>query len=299
MHRTLTPVVALLVAAACAVAAVLVAVAPTSAFAGDGWGDVNCVQDPTRPECVVTVITGGDSSSAGAGTAACRDFTGDPAPCFLPDHGWNAGDGCYYQPALPGWADAFGHPDPPAAWYEGWCGSVAHHFTVVTRMRIFGQPPGQALLVEEALRRLALPTPGIHLNPPPPAAQLVHVPTWLWLDTPAWTARSATASVPGLSVTATARPTSVVWSTGDGATVTCTGPGTPWAVGTDPAAASPDCGHTYTTVSGPGTFSLRATISWAVTWAGGGFAGTEPALTSTAALPVTVAASVALNTQGR
>ena len=32
---------------------------------------------------------------------------------------------------------------------------------------------------------------------------------------------------------------------GDGSTVTCDGPGTPYQAETDPKASSPDCGHTY------------------------------------------------------
>ena len=57
---------------------------------------------------------------------------------------------------------------------------------------------------------------------------VVGVPLWLWTDvTPqTWGPNSATASVPGLAVTATAEATRIVWDMGDGNQVTCGNPGT-------------------------------------------------------------------------
>jgi hypothetical protein len=280
-----------------ALVAIMAALVPATAWADGGIDPVNCDTNPTAPQCVVDVITiGNPGGSASGGVSQCHDFAGDVAPCFIQKWGWNGGDGCYYKPASQGWVDTFGAPTPPAAWYEGWCGSVASGLSMVTRMRIFGSPPGQALLVQEAIRRLQLPAPAIRVNPAPPAAQLVFLPTWLWVDRATWGSRSATASVPGLSVTATATPSTVVWSTGDGGRVTCHGAGSAWRTGADPKAASPDCGHTYTRPSGSGTFTVAATITWNVSWVGGGTSGTEPALTSTAGTQLTVAESRTVNT---
>ena len=78
--------------------------------------------------------------------------------------------------------------------------------------------------------------------------QLVRVPTWLWLDSATYTAKQATVSVPGMSSPRPRPPVKVVWRTGDGAVVTCSGRGTPWTPGAIPAASSPTCGHTYTRV---------------------------------------------------
>ena len=77
----------------------------------------------------------------------------------------------------------------------------------------------------------------------------------------------------GGSVTATATPVSVTWRPGDGSTVTCHGAGTPYTSADDPAAPSPDCGHTYTRSSAGqpgGAFTATATITWDVAWQGAG-----------------------------
>src|SRR5256885_1822238 len=146
-------------------------------------------------------------------------------------------------------------------------------------------------LAAAAVKALRLPTPVIRWNPPSSTNVLVNVPVWLWLDPASWGARSATASVPALSVTATATPASLVFSTGDGATVACAGPGTPWSPAVDPRAASPTCGHTYSAPSTGGTFTLSATVTWHVAWAGGGQTGVVPDLHTTAQVALAVGES--------
>ncbi len=149
------------------------------------------------------------------------DPIGKVVPCQF-DGGWLADDGCYYKPAtgidLTG-AEALGGPaTPPDQWYVGVCGYPP--VVGLTKYRLFGAPPGPALLADQAVKALRLPAPAIRLNPAPPAPQLVHLPTWVWLDASSWGSRSATASVPGLSVTATATVTwNVSWA-GGGATGT-------------------------------------------------------------------------------
>ena len=114
-----------------------------------------------------------------------------------------------------------------------------------------------------------------------------------------WHPITATAAVPGESVTATATPTSVTWNLGDGNTIVCQGPGTPYAATDSPGEASPTCGHTYT-IHPHGqpnnAFTVTATVSWAVDWAGGGQAGTVPALNDTTTTPLRVADVESLNT---
>ncbi|WP_086820235.1 hypothetical protein [Allokutzneria sp. NRRL B-24872] len=158
--------------------------------------------------------------------------------------------------------------------------------------------PSPAEVAAQARQQLRLPTPTIAASPA--GQHLVHLPSWLWLSS-GWGSVSATAEVPGVAVTAVAKPMSVSWAMGDGTTITCTGGGTPFRAGSDPKAASPDCGHIYRTASAnqpSKAFAVTATVRWTVTWSGAGQAGTFPDLTTTANTSFRVAESHALNTSG-
>lgn len=157
--------------------------------------------------------------------------------------------------------------------------------------------PSPAEVARLARSQLRLPPPGIAASPA--GDQLVNLPTWLWLDRGSWGDVSATASVPGVSVTAVARPTSVTWSMGDGNSVTCNGPGTAFPSGADPKSASPDCGYTYRTSSAGQrgeAFPVTATVHWTVTWSGAGQGGTFPNMTTTRSAAFRVAESQGIAT---
>jgi hypothetical protein len=159
--------------------------------------------------------------------------------------------------------------------------------------------PNPAVLAQQAVSQLTLPGFQIDASPATSADQLVGLPTWLWLDQAGWQATTATAAVPGESVTATATPTSVTWNFGDGTSLTCQGPGTPYSAGDSPQQPSPTCGHTYATTSAnqpDAAFTVTATVSWSVAWAGGGQAGTVPGLENTATTELRVADVQSLNT---
>jgi hypothetical protein len=162
--------------------------------------------------------------------------------------------------------------------------------------------PAPGVLAALARQTLGLPSPVIRSSPAQAALQLTNLPTWLWINPAEWVPESKTATVPGESVTATATPVSVTWHPGHGSTVTCQGAGTPYTSGDNPAAASPDCGHTYTTSSAGqpgGAFQATATITWDITWQGvGGAGGALPPLFTTAVAAFRVAESQALNTSG-
>ncbi|MFJ7905076.1 hypothetical protein ACIQ6V_32115 [Streptomyces sp. NPDC096198] len=67
----------------------------------------------------------------------------------------------------------------------------------------------------------------------------------------------------------------IVWSMGDGASVTCNGPGTPYT-SSEGMAQSPDCGHVYAKTSAGAQnskFPVTATSTWTINWQGGGQAG--------------------------
>lgn len=160
--------------------------------------------------------------------------------------------------------------------------------------------PSPQELAEQARAQLHLPSPRIEANPA--GDKLVSLPTWLWLDRSGWGRQQATAAVPGVSVTAVATPKSVSWSMGDGNTVSCSGPGTPFTARGDASAASPDCGHTYhrSSATAPGQqYPVGATIHWMVTWSGAGASGTFPDLTTSATAAFRVAEVQALGTGHR
>jgi hypothetical protein len=161
------------------------------------------------------------------------------------------------------------------------------------------QLPAPGVLAQVAVRYLRLPGPVIRSSPAPGALQLVRLPVWLWVAAAAWQLRSQTARVPGEAVTATATPVSAAWSMGDGATVTCHGPGTPYD-GENPAAGSPTCGYAFGRSSAGqpgGAFAVTVTITWDITWrAAGGAGGALAPLRTIGHAQFRVAESQALDT---
>jgi hypothetical protein len=260
----------------------------TAPVAADGWGTVDCDQAPT-PQCQLEV---GDTASAPAPPQpSTADESAEYGSADGQDDGQNAAS-CGYRPSsyqAPAGAVGSGLL-PSAAWYDGLCtttGVITNPVQVAART-----PAGIARL---AYDQLGLPQPDIAASPR--TDQLVNLPTWLWLDG-GWDAVTATAHVPGVSITATARPRTVTWTMGDGGTVTCPGPGTAFRSGANPRAASPDCGYTYrrSSAAQPAhAFRVTATVYWSVRWAGAGQTGTFPELTTSSSTTFRVAESQALN----
>lgn len=284
-----------------AILAVLVSAAsllvPSMAYADGATGGVTCGAGDSRPECNVNAGTpgrpghGGDNqggSGGRGGDGKCRNPAGKEIPCER-EGGWAGADGCYYQPSNPPASviDAVGgQPDGEGGWYLKVCYNDDGTTTAGLGgpVWIAGAPPvvSPEVLARQARAKLRLPEVVITLNPP--GDQLVNLPVWLALDPSSWKPQSATASAGAVSVTATARPVKVVWSMGDGSRHTCEGPGTAWTRGTDPRASSPDCGHVYRHSSagtGSGSYTVSATVTWEVTWAGAGQTGTVPGLETT------------------
>jgi hypothetical protein len=280
------------------------------AQADDGIGGVWCGGNIPRPGCDVNAGSGGRSggnhnagnnSGGRGGDGKCRNPSGSEIPCER-DGGWAGSDGCYYRPIelSAGTVSALGgQSGGEGGWYQRMCYSVlgGDEQAIGAPVWIAGAPPviSPAVLARQARSRLNLPDVVIRTNPS--GDQLVNLPIWLALDPTSWNAQSATASVPGVSVTATARPVKAAWSMGDGTTVTCAGPGTTWTPGTDPASASPDCGHIYRHSSANalgGRYTVTVTVSWEVVWAGAGQSGTVPGLTTTGQLQTRVQESQAV-----
>lgn len=123
--------------------------------------------------------------------------------------------------------------------------------------------PGDA--TREALSMLTPAPPRIGSAPCTSAGceGTVGVPVWLWTDP--WQAETAEATAGPYTVTATATPIQVVWSLGDGQTITCTTPGTPYNQAQHGWSSSPDCGGMY---SRTGTYAITASMTYRVEWTG-------------------------------
>lgn len=244
------------------------------------------------PEAVVVV---GRSGEVGSWSGMSRG--GARWTCGY--YGFDAGPNGYGSDATVRYDD--GPVDPePGELYVLVCRDAAGR-TVKSLLQRFdpADPLGGIAATERALdearRRLDLPLPSPGLNPP--GAQLVGVPTWLWVDGP-WAPASATAQVAGTSATVTAVPVSVVWSPGDGTTVTCDGPGTAYDPTRPPADQRSACTHTYGRSSAAlpgGAYALAATVTYEVTWSSStGAGGSLGTLTRTSTVPVAVEEAQAL-----
>lgn len=294
------------VTAASTLAAVVLPAAPAAAHGKPPPGSTITCGD--QGACVITVGTPGKPGSGSTGTPVSQTGSSDQCvyprgsgnvmPCSDPKRGWlNTYDGCYYRALAPPGpnsavaAEAGGyHPPGDGTYYMQSCmgivgrapGAVGLVQLVVWRQAPppgYGGPrPSPAILAQRAVAKLNLSGPNIQLSPPDGSRQLVGFPTWMWtrVSNATWTRHSATAAVPGESVTATATATSIDWSMGDGHSVTCDGPGTPYSSRYGAHAASPTCGYTYSTPSSTQSgddFPVTATTTWHITWAGGGQRG--------------------------
>ena len=260
-------------------------------YAGADTGGVTC--PPQQPICLIVVVGPGGSSpsptpsSSGGGTSAeCQmPGTGEPVDCYLNAFGWwSNSQGCYFRAA---------DPQPPSsdpAWqghypngqiYIATClaagGTGGGWLWLANAPDGFGGTPSPATLAQRALNSMRLDGPEIGMAPGQGKAGLVGLPVWLWTQVSAstWGPTSASASIPGLTVTATARAEKIVWDMGDGHAVTCTSPGTPYSVAKG-SGSSPTCGHVYTRSSAnqpDQAYPVTATTTWSVSWAGGGQSG--------------------------
>jgi hypothetical protein len=291
-------------------------------MAAGGFTSVQCGQTTSMPSCTVsasapgqgvdpltsTIPTPVSATTAGSNTCQAPDDRGKLVPCFNSTFGWLGTTGCYYKndpsfaPPAQDVAD-----QPPAGQAGAFYLVTCSPQNLSTGGAVIWLPsgaanavlalPDPAVLAQQAVRQLDIPSMSVSASPSVNADQLVGLPTWLWLEG-TWHSIAATAAVPGESVTATATPTSVTWNLGDGNTIDCQGPGTPFTSTDLPNAPSPTCGYTYRTSSigqPNNAFSITATVSWAVDWAGGGETGTVPNLDSTTGATLRVADIQSLN----
>ena len=289
----------------CAVATVTAGLLVAGASAT--FADTVCQQtDPATGECLISVEAPGDSGDSGApvdagptdtgaGSSCSWDGTGQglsnpapgPVPCTSDAGYWSNAYNCYISAA---------DPQPPAgdpAWqgHKPADGAVYNCFQPQTDLLITvwaqdpppnsGAGPTPREVAQLAVEQMDLHAITIGITPEPGDGNvgIVGMPVWLWVANPDSSTvgpATASASAGGISVTATARLHSLTWDMGDGSTVACNGPGTPYRASYGDR-KSPDCGHVYETssaaVSG-GRFTVTATSDWVITWEGAGQAGT-------------------------
>jgi hypothetical protein len=252
----------------CALSVLWISCVGSTAWAGAVGGVTVTCQDDAQG-CSMAVSAGGEamtSAPPGSGSIltaaevlATQQFSRHLAACRVPYESTTpelqhpTGQGSWFLAPCVG---LLGIPDPgnnPLVWLPA------------------GAPAVDVLtLARSAEQRLRLPSPAMASSPGPEPStpKIVNLPTWAWLV--GWGPVSASASVPGVTVVATATPYAADWSWGDGDTTSCGGPGTPYVDGaSDPAGASPDCGHTYAVDSGREPdlrFPVRASVHWRVAW---------------------------------
>jgi hypothetical protein len=257
----------------------------------------------------LAIVAGAPRASAeDAGGGAYIDSDGDPT-ATAGDGGSTSGggggggdDGCTWEVVVEDDFEFYvygdmGEYDAPQ---HSATGRWLHHICDGTIMDIV--PEGGLVdpraVATQALASVAIAGPVVGTSP---AADrlVVRIPSWFWVDGGWWHTYSATAATGRVTSTVTVRPVSATWSTGDGSTVSCAGPGVPWAPGMSEDAT--DCSHIYTVASAGrtgGSYELTATVTFEVTWTSNtGQGGTLPAISRSTTQPVVVGEVQAVGTR--
>lgn len=227
--------------------------------------------------CAAALLVGPAEALADSGGSATTDNGGIDHQVNTdtgePGHGGAGTTPCSYTLLpIPGDASIFDvdgtviKGDGTGFWYEKSCGNTFFGAVYISRR-------DPRALAEEARRYLPLPLPDPVMSPG--GDQIVNLASWLWIGGP-WAVRTSTVSVPGVSVTVTARPETAIWSMGDGTQVVCDGPGTPYDPAQPESSQQPTCAHTYRRSSArePGlSFDASVTVRWHATWTVSGFLG--------------------------
>ena len=238
---------------------------------------------------IVAVPTGSADATGSDGHGTVR--VGASSGASRPNHpGTSSSDGgttvpgsCIYEPAPAYMAQAFGVGGLlPGEWLLFGCPAfdlgLAGSENIVWMDVIwitYARPPAAPLrAAEKAESSITLPSPVIHTDPSGTA--YVNLSTWFWVSQSVWRPFSATATAGGVTSTATATPVRFEFSTGDGGSLTCRGPGTAYDRSEPSSAQTTACSHVYRYSSAnqqspdgnrnDAAYLVTATITWSVTW---------------------------------
>jgi hypothetical protein len=210
-------------------------------------------------------------------------------------------ESCVYEPAPAYLAQALGIGGPlPGEWllfgcpgYDfGLANSAAIIWTNFVWVTDALQRSVVADVADQAESSIRLPSPVIEADPS--GTTFVNLATWLWISPSVWHPLTATATAGGVAATATATPVRVEFTTGDGGSVSCDGPGTPYDPREPSSAQTTSCFHIYKSSSADqespdgspndAAYFVTATITWSVTWhaVGAPGGGSLPTLRTTA-----------------
>jgi hypothetical protein len=222
----------------------------------------------------------GGGGSSGGGERQCAEY-GVPVPCSTQTFGTYSNDlQCYLRlrdpqppPDSPLWEGNY----PEGAVYS--CSSAFSYPGTIGGGPVWlPGPPDGGLTPEPAaqvvVRRMDLRAADIGIVPEDEPGRIgaVGAPVYMWTTAGPATfgPQMLTGSAGGVTITATAKVDRVVWSMGDGTTVTCRTPGTPYEDRFG-FRDSPDCGHRYTRTSAgrpANAYPVSATSFWVVDWTG-------------------------------
>lgn len=198
----------------------------------------------------------GDPGGPGGGAAEdCGQDEVTPGPGDGP-YFCNGGVPCAYTTNIVPLALPTTEPPPGQEWQV----MICHRGGVFTKDWVLTngtQPRPLIVQAQEAYGNLAPPTGQVRHSPE--ARGIVGLPTWLWLA-PASFGELTGSSAEGL--VAVAEPAGTEWTTGDGGSVSCAGPGTPYG------AAGPACTHTYRAAAA--RYDGSVTRRWQVRYEQGG-----------------------------
>ncbi|WP_327187904.1 ATP/GTP-binding protein [Streptomyces sp. NBC_01334] len=238
-----------------------------------------------------TALADGPDGGVSCGDYICEVEADDPGQAGStgghagsePQGGSGSGNGsnpwtCVYELLAPqppaASLDWEGHTPGDGAVYEQTCHYLDSLNTVVRYQWLADPPPAAtttdpAVLAQRAVDSMKLAGPDI-ASPRAAGRYLVGMPMWMWVNQNPTTygPNTASASAGGVTVTATAKVSKIVWTMGDGAVVTCAGPGTPYTAAAGKS-DSPTCGHTYTRASADqtgGRYRVTATSTWTIDW---------------------------------